>query len=201
MAEFIERIEKAGPDAFAFFYYSGHGAADRTDRGENYLIPVGAKISLAKQLPILGVSLREITKSLERVSAKARFVVIDACRNVGFTKGVKEAAKGFIPSPHLDGIIVAFATRPGDTAEDDNVYASALASILPTPGAQGRRLEQGLANSLDRGWALDPVQIQGGSADGTTKASRCDRACSPTTASDRGCTRMGACGQNERCRS
>ena len=33
MADFIERIEKAGPDAVAFFYYSGHGAADRTDRG------------------------------------------------------------------------------------------------------------------------------------------------------------------------
>src|SRR5262249_45817025 len=26
------------------------------------------------------------------------------------------------------------ATRPGETAEDDNVYASALASVLPTPG-------------------------------------------------------------------
>src|SRR5262245_32557129 len=32
VAEFIERIEKAGPDAVAFLYYSGHGAADRTDR-------------------------------------------------------------------------------------------------------------------------------------------------------------------------
>jgi formylglycine-generating enzyme required for sulfatase activity len=162
MAEFIERIEKAGPDAVAFFYYSGHGAADRTDRGENYLIPVGAKISLAKQLPILGVSLREITKSLERVSAKARFVVIDACRNVGFTKGVKEAAKGFIPSPHLDGIIVAFATRPGDTAEDDNVYASALASILPTPGLEAQQVLKetqrkvaDLSKSLQIPWTED----------------------------------------------
>ena len=126
VAEFIERIEKAGPDAVAFLYYSGHGAADRTDRGENYLIPVGAKITLARQLPILGVSLSEITKSLERVPAKARFVVVDACRNVAFTKGIKDAAKGFIPERRLDGIIVAFATRPGETAEDNNAYAAAL---------------------------------------------------------------------------
>src|SRR5262245_41510919 len=60
VAELVERIEKAGPDAVAFFYYSGHGAADRTERGENYLIPVGAKIGVAKQLPILAVSVTEI---------------------------------------------------------------------------------------------------------------------------------------------
>lgn len=38
VADFVERIEKAGPDAVVFLYYSGHGAADRTERGENYLI-------------------------------------------------------------------------------------------------------------------------------------------------------------------
>src|SRR5215472_2355093 len=56
LAEFVERIVKAGPDAVAFFYYSGHGAADRTDRGENYLIPIDAKITVARQLPIFGIS-------------------------------------------------------------------------------------------------------------------------------------------------
>jgi len=140
VADFVERIEKAGPDAVVFLYYSGHGAADRTDRGENYLIPVGTKITLAKQLPILGVSLTEITKSLERVPAKARFVVVDACRDVAFTKGLKEAAKGFVPERKLDGMILAFATRPGETAEDNNIYASALASIIPTPGLEAEQV-------------------------------------------------------------
>jgi len=140
VADFIERIEKAGSDAVVFLYYSGHGAADRSERGENYLIPAGAKITLAKQLPILGVSLSEITKSLERVSAKARFVVVDACRNVAFTKGLKDAAKGFVAERKLDGMIVAFATRPGETAEDNNIYASALASILPTPGLRAEEV-------------------------------------------------------------
>jgi hypothetical protein len=145
VADFVERIEKAGPDAVAFLYYSGHGAADRTDRGENYLIPIGARpigagIALAKQLPILGVSLSEITRSLERVPAKARFVVVDACRDVAFTKGIKDAAKGLIPERKLDGMIVAFATRPGETAEDNNIYASALASILPTPGLEAEQV-------------------------------------------------------------
>ncbi|MGH6814462.1 MAG: SUMF1/EgtB/PvdO family nonheme iron enzyme [Hyphomicrobiaceae bacterium] len=140
VADFVERIDRAGPDTVAFFYYSGHGAADRSERGENYLIPVGAEITLAKQLPILGVGLSEIVKSLERVRAKARFVVVDACRNVAFTKGLKDAHKGFVPERRLDGIIVAFATRPGEVAEDNNIYATALASILPTPGLEAEQV-------------------------------------------------------------
>ena len=140
VADFVERIERAGPDSVAFLYYSGHGAADRTDRGENYLIPIGAKITLAKQLPILGVSLSEITRSLERVPAMARFVVIDACRDVAFTKGIKDASKGLVPERKLDGMIVAFATRPGETADDNNVYAAALAAILPTPGLRAEEV-------------------------------------------------------------
>src|SRR5262249_30553645 len=102
VAEFVEGIENAGPDAVVFLYYSGHGAADRTDRGENYLVPVGAKITLARQLPILAVGLSEITRALERVPAKARLFVIDACRNVAFTKGLKDAVKGFVPERKLD---------------------------------------------------------------------------------------------------
>jgi len=138
--DFIERIEKAGSDAVAFLYYSGHGAADRTERGEDYLIPIDARITLAKELPIVGVGLSDITKAIELVPAKPRFVVVDACGNVAFTKGLKDAAKGFVAERKLDGMIVAFATRLGETAEDNNIYASALASILPTPGLRAEEV-------------------------------------------------------------
>jgi hypothetical protein len=37
-------------------------------------------------------------------------------------------------------MIVAFATRPSETAEDNNVYASALASMLPTPGLRAEEV-------------------------------------------------------------
>lgn len=140
LSNFVDRIVRAGPDAVIFFYYSGHGAADRTARGENYLIPVKAPIKTAKQLPLLGVGLGEIVKTLERVSAKARFVVIDACRNVAFTKGLKNAAKGFVPMRRLDGILLAFATRPGETAEDAGLYSRALAKHLRQPGIPPERV-------------------------------------------------------------
>jgi hypothetical protein len=37
-------------------------------------------------------------------------------------------------------MIVAFATRPGETADDNNIYASGLASILPTPGLRAEEV-------------------------------------------------------------
>src|SRR5215475_13276388 len=37
---YARRVQAAGPNAVAFFYYSGHGAADA---GTNYLIPVDVK--------------------------------------------------------------------------------------------------------------------------------------------------------------
>lgn len=140
LVDYIERIEKAGADSIVFFYYSGHGAADRTDRGENYLLPVGIKITRSNQLPIVGIALSEIAKALEGVPAKARFVIIDACRNVAFTAGSKNATKGFLPQRKLDGTILAFSTRPGETADDSDAFSSALAAILPTPGLRAEEV-------------------------------------------------------------
>jgi len=40
----------------------------------------------------VGVGLSDITKAIELVPAKPRFVVVDACGNVAFTKGLKDAA-------------------------------------------------------------------------------------------------------------
>lgn len=140
LANFVERIEKAGPNAVVFFYYSGHGAADRVARGENFLIPTKAPIKTAKQLPLLGLGLGEIVRTLERVPAKARFAVIDACRNVAFTKGLKNAAKGFVPMRKLDGILLAFATRPGEVAHDEGLYSRALAKHIRQPGLPPERV-------------------------------------------------------------
>jgi hypothetical protein len=45
-------------------------------------------------------------------------------------KGSKEVAKGLVPERKLDGMIVAFATRPGETAEDN--LASGFARSMIT---------------------------------------------------------------------
>jgi hypothetical protein len=92
------------------------------------LLPVGARAESRLALIITNAG---YPSEIGTLANPARFVVVDACRDVAFTKGIKDAAKGLVPERKLEGMIVTFATRSGETADDNNVYASALASCTP----------------------------------------------------------------------
>ena len=131
----VERLAKAGPDAVGFLYYSGHGAADRPD-GANYLIPTDAPLTHVSQLPLMAVRLDKITTALANV-AKMSFVVFDACRNVALQREGKDFGyKGFAPIREQRGLLVAYATEPGNIAVDQSLYARALAEEIVKPGLE-----------------------------------------------------------------
>lgn len=131
----VQRLSAAGPDAVGFVYYSGHGAADRPD-GANYLIPTEAPVTHAAELPLMAVRLDKITETLARVG-KINFVVFDACRNVPLQRSEKDVTfKGFAPVKEQSGLLVAFATEPGNVAVDQSIYAKALAEEIVQPGRE-----------------------------------------------------------------
>lgn len=131
---FVKGIKAAGDSAIAFFYFSGHGAADVSMGMENFVIPTGAKIADAEELRARAVSLREILGTISGAQPRASFVVIDACRNVAFPAGSKSLQKGLQPERNAGGVLIGYATRPGDVAPDDNRYARALAAALQLTG-------------------------------------------------------------------
>ena len=66
------------------------------------------------------------------------FVVFDACRNVPLQRETKDLAfKGFAPVREQNGLLVAFATEPGNVAVDQSLYAKALAEEIVRPGLGG----------------------------------------------------------------
>lgn len=135
IGEHIERLAEAGPDAVGFIYYSGHGAADRPD-GANYLIPTEAPITHAAQLSLMAVRLDKVTETLARVG-KINFVVFDACRNVPLQRSQKDLTfKGWVPVREQSGLLVAYATDPGNVAVDQSIYAKALAEEIVQPGRE-----------------------------------------------------------------
>jgi uncharacterized caspase-like protein len=76
---YARRVKSAGSNVVAFFYYSGHGAADA---GTNYLIPVDVKTTETDELWDQSLRLTEITRKLKTEAGNAtHFVVFDACRN------------------------------------------------------------------------------------------------------------------------
>jgi uncharacterized caspase-like protein len=130
---FASSLRNAGPDAVGFLYYSGHGAASQ---GENYLIPIDVTEPSTEQLNIQGVKQSEVLKILrDEAPNAAHYLVLDACRNN--LQGAR-GGKGFVAIGQQSGVLVAFSTEPGKTAQDtgsgSGPYAAALATELVKPG-------------------------------------------------------------------
>jgi uncharacterized membrane protein len=135
VADYVGRLDKAGPDAVGFFYYAGHGAAN-SKYGENYLLPIGSAIGADAQLPLLGVKLGEVIDAIGATPARSNFVVFDACRDVAISFATRSAERGLRRENQRKGMLVAFATDPGKTATDEGVYAEALAEEMQRPGVE-----------------------------------------------------------------
>ena len=135
--QFSDRLAQGGVGAL---YYAGHGVQFQ---GRNLLLAIDAPqhVSEASQH---GIVVDELLKILQRSGAQASLVMLDACRNdpqeARTAKRWRGAASdGFAePTRVLPGMLVAYATQPGERAQDGTgqhgPFATALARWLPEPG-------------------------------------------------------------------
>ena len=171
--QFTAKLKAAGPKAVGFFYYAGHGIASG---GANYLIPVDVQSTKGWVLNVKGVKLDEITRLLRDNAPKANhFVVFDACRNE--LRGAR-GTRGFVPVKDRAGMLIAFSSAPGETADDGDgaqgPYAAALASELLKPGQDHLHLFQRVKSKVyqstggqvpwERNGLLDLVYLGGTAA-------------------------------------
>jgi hypothetical protein len=133
LVEFGRKLR--GSDAVGLFYYAGHGAQVR---GENYLIPVDANITDEAEVPIAAVNVNEFLATMERAESRINIVILDACRNNPFIANQRSATRGLARVEAPSGTYIAYATAPGQVAEDgsggDSPYTKALATAITTPG-------------------------------------------------------------------
>jgi carboxyl-terminal processing protease len=136
IADFGYKLSDAGFDAIGLFYYAGHGLQFG---GENYLIPIGAKIQRETDLDIEAVPLTLILKQMDFADGAVNIVILDACRNNPLSRGFRDSTRGLAETrvkPH--GSFIAYSTAPGETAADGNgansPYTIALADSIVTPG-------------------------------------------------------------------
>jgi predicted metalloprotease len=123
MEEVTIRFARAARDAdVALFYYSGHALQFG---GINYLMPVDAKLNDDADLRRL-TRVDEILADLQQARS-LRILVLDSCRDnpladslkrsIGLTRGAS-IQRGLARIDAPQGMIVAYATQPGRTAED-----------------------------------------------------------------------------------
>ena len=133
--DFLEKVQAAGPGVIAFVYYSGYALQFE---GDNYLLPVDARLERDSDIPIDGVRLFDLLRPLADVRAAAKIVVLDAARPLPFQIQGGQLARGLGAIESAPGMLVAFSSAPGTVAEDGpgpyGAYATAIAEMVREPG-------------------------------------------------------------------
>ncbi|BAM88601.1 conserved exported hypothetical protein [Bradyrhizobium oligotrophicum S58] len=131
--DFSSRVAAHGPNAVAMVYYAGHGVQLA---GENYLIPIDARISAPSDLMTSTVRLVDLMATLDAIPSRMRIVVLDACRNNPFPS-INDAGRGLAIVDAPNGSIVGYSTSPGEEALDGrgehSPYTQAFLNLARQP--------------------------------------------------------------------
>ncbi|HLG83088.1 MAG TPA: caspase family protein [Bradyrhizobium sp.] len=154
--DFSARVQAHGPNTVAMVYYAGHGVQLA---GENYLVPVDAKVSSAGDLVGDSVRLVDVMATLEAIPSRMRIVILDACRNNPFPT-INDAGRGLAIVDAPNGSIVGYSTAPGSEALDGNgghsPYTAAFLNLAREPNVPIEQLFKRIR--LDVAHATDGAQ-------------------------------------------
>ncbi len=135
LRDFLDKAQTSGPDTVAFVYLGGYGA--QLD-GENYFVPVDAKIAAAPDVAVEALRVSDYTKRLAGLSLKASFIVLDAARVSPFAKSGQPLAGGLALADAEPSMLMAFNAAPGTAAPAESgpygAYARALAEMIREGG-------------------------------------------------------------------
>ena len=130
----------------AVVYYAGHGLEVE---GTNYLVPVDAKLERDTDVYDEALSLDRVLVAVEPAK-QLRLVILDACRDNPFAKGMKRSVasrsigRGLAKiEPTSPNTLIAYSAKAGSTALDGDArnspFTLALANHLTTPGLDVRK--------------------------------------------------------------
>ncbi|MCW5697660.1 MAG: SEL1-like repeat protein [Bauldia sp.] len=133
---------KAATAEIAVVFYAGHGIEIG---GENFLIPVDARLERDTHVLDEAVPLSRVIMAVERASSLG-LVILDACRNNPFaaqmvmTDASRAVGRGLARIEPGGSILVAYAAKEGTIADDGDgehsPYTAALLAHLETPGLE-----------------------------------------------------------------
>ena len=134
--------EKLGGAKVGLFFYAGHGLQVG---GQNYLVPIDAKLASASAIDFEMVRLDLVHRTMERETS-TNILMMDACRDNPLARNLARAlgtrstqvGRGLALVELGEGTLISFSTQPGNVALDgtgrNSPYAAALLKHLTTPG-------------------------------------------------------------------
>jgi formylglycine-generating enzyme required for sulfatase activity/uncharacterized caspase-like protein len=130
--EFGSELARGG---VGLFYFAGHGIQYK---GRNFLVPIGAAIEREAHIEDETVDAAFVLAHMEDARNRVNLVILDACRNNPYTRGMRSVSRGLAQMDAAQGTLVAFATAPGAVALDgdgrNGVYTKHLLKQVRQPG-------------------------------------------------------------------
>jgi hypothetical protein len=140
MAAAITKVRDTlkGKQGVGMLYYAGHGL--QLD-WHNYMVPVDARLNSAADVPGQTIDLGNVIDAFKGAGNRMNIVVLDACRDNPFASSTS-SAKGLAQLDAPPGTFLAYATAPGNVAEDgdeksgNGLYTQYLLQELKKPTAK-----------------------------------------------------------------
>jgi tetratricopeptide (TPR) repeat protein len=114
IGEFSQKLRQSD---VGLFYYAGHATQVE---GENYLIPVDAKISGEENVRYASVALGKVLGSMKSSGNSMNLILLDACRNNPYPTSSRSSSRGLNLVAAAEGTLISFATGPNQVAADGN---------------------------------------------------------------------------------
>ncbi len=143
--DFLDKAQASGPGTVAFVYLAGYGLQLE---GENYFVPVDAKIASAQDVAVEALRVSDYAKRLAGLPLKASFIVLDAARESPFAKSGPPLAGGLALADAEPNMLLAFNATPGTVAPSEpgpyGAYSRALTEMIRQGGLQPAELFDGV---------------------------------------------------------
>jgi len=152
MDQALKDFKKALKDTdVGLFFFAGHGM--QVD-GSNYLAAVDTDVSGEIEAKHSSLSLNQVIEIMERADSASSIIILDACRNNPFERAWSRSmsTRGLAPVYAPRGTLVAYATSPGQIADDgrgrNGAYTAALLQHLATPDCSIESMFKRVRNTL-----------------------------------------------------
>jgi len=132
VSAFVAKVKQGDTVAF---YYAGHGIQLE---GENYLVPVDFDAKDEADAKYAAYAASRVQERIEKAGARVTLVILDACRNNPFA-ATRSTSGGLAAMGTGKGTLIAFATAPGKTADDNpngnnGLFTTHFITALQQPG-------------------------------------------------------------------
>ena len=118
---------EARPGSVVLVYFGGFGVQSR---GQNYMIPVDAKIWQEHDVRRDGVSVEETLSDLSSAGVRKRIAIVDASRRNPYERRFREYSHGLAPIGEDGNSIVITSTSPEQVGTLPNRFVDALAAKI-----------------------------------------------------------------------